>query len=382
MRYLFDASELTPKSTKSIGIYRYAVGLAAAMATLLAEGEFMLIVCNGDNQADFSGLAQRPGVQLMPIQASMPGHVWRQWWQRLGCALFVRRQGVDLYFSPKGFIPRALGWSRRVKRVCVIHDLIPYWYFERYPKYFGALERLLVSDAFRNARAHADHIVAISNETRMQLLEWGVRPERVNIVHNGLDRVDAGAQDVQMPDVAGPFIFAMASTLPHKNLAGILAGYQAYRALAGDAAVPLLLCGATDIVQDGVVSLGRVSDAALRGLYQQASLFVFLSLIEGFGYPPLESLRVGTPVLCSNIEVFREVCGELASYVPPEQAQQVGRAMSELMVTPWTPARRAVLQEQARSRIAQRFDWALCGQGVLTSLRQCVAQKAEAGMAS
>ena len=67
-------------------------------------------------------------------------------------------------------------------------------------------------------------------------------------------------------------------------------------------ALPLALCGADDVQQDGVLALGRVSDEVLGALYAHADLFVFLSLIEGFGYPPIEALRAGTPVVCSTLD--------------------------------------------------------------------------------
>jgi glycosyltransferase involved in cell wall biosynthesis len=373
MKLLFDASELTPSSAKSIGIYRYAVGLATAMSTQLGSGESMLIVCNGDNEADFAPLGGQAQVHVLKVQARMPGHVWRQWWNRLGCALFVRSQGLDTYFSPKGFIPRGLAWPRGVRRTCVVHDLIPYWYYKQHPTYFGLLERVLVREAFRCVRLQADIMVAISHETRTHLVNWGVPPERLHVVHNGVDQIDDTTLQAQLPQVNGPFIFAMASPLPHKNLQGILEGYRAYRALAGDAARPLLMCGVSGIVQEGVVALGRVSDAALRGLYQESSVFVFLSFIEGFGYPPLEALRFGTRVLCSNLPVFQEICGDRVTYVPPDQPQQVGQQMLTLMSQPWPEAQRAALKAQARALIAREFDWGMCAQGVLAAVRRGAA---------
>jgi len=105
-------------------------------------------------------------------------------------------------------------------------------------------------------------------------------------------------------------------------------------------------------------------------LYQEASLFVFLSLIEGFGYPPLEALRYGTRVLCSNLPVFQEVCGDKVTYVPPDQAHLVGQQMLALMAQPWPDAQREALKAQARALIAREFDWSLCAQGVLTAVRR------------
>jgi len=102
MKILFDATELSPESAKSIGIYRYALGLASALARSLQPGETMLVLCNGDNQAGFASLVSSHAVRVEVIQPHMPGHLWRQWWTRLGCARLVAREKVDVYLSPKG----------------------------------------------------------------------------------------------------------------------------------------------------------------------------------------------------------------------------------------------------------------------------------------
>jgi glycosyltransferase involved in cell wall biosynthesis len=372
MKILFDATELSPESAKSIGIYRYALGLASALARSLQPGETMLVLCNGDNQAGFASLVSSHAVRVEVIQPHMPGHLWRQWWTRLGCARLVAREKVDVYLSPKGFVPGWLGWPRGARRVCVLHDLIPFWYFTHRPQQFSWLERWLVSGAYRHSARHADAIVAISESTRTELQAWGVDGSRISMVHNGVDSFDGEGFLGEAPSVQGPFIFAMASDLPHKNLPGVLAAYAVYRQRAqatGVVSWPLLVCGARGVQQEGVVALGRVSEAALRGLYQGASLFLFLSLVEGFGYPPIEALSAGTPVLCSRLPVFEEVCADLVSYVDPADAQAAGAAIVALTSGPWSDEQRHALSARAKVHIALRFNWERCAQGVMGVLR-------------
>lgn len=375
MKILFDATELSPESAKSMGIYRYALGLANAMAPQLQQGETMLVLCNGDNQAGFAPLLSSHAVRVEVVQPHMPGHLWRQWWMRLGCARMAAREKVDVYLSPKGFVPGWLGWPQGAQRVCVLHDLIPFWYFTHRPQQFSWLERWLVSGAYRHAARRADAIVAISEATRAELQAWGVDGRKVSMVHNGVDSFDGQAMPGEVPAVPGPFIFAMASDLPHKNLPGVLAAYASYRQsalLSGQAPWPLLLCGVRTVEQEGVHALGRVSEAALRGLYQGAGLFLFLSLVEGFGYPPIEALSAGTPVLCSKLPVFEEVCADLVSYADPADAQAAGAAMLGLTASPWTDGQRAALSARSRAHIAAQFNWAQCAQGVLSALRRVV----------
>ena len=376
MKLLFDASELTPVSAKSVGIYRYALGLFSEMVRQCGPDDHVALVCNGDNLADFQRRLAPGRVTVVCIQPRMPGHFWRQWWMRLGAALCLRRMGAEAYLSPKGFIPRRTAWPRGVARVAVIHDLIPFWYFKQWPGYFGRMESWLVSGAFEHAFRRADRLIAISEETGRALAEHGVPSRRVSVVLNGVDTAEDEVEAVRsdLPSgVEGRFIFAMASGLPHKNQQGVLAAYAAYRRLAGTRALPLVLCGASDVQQGGVLSVGRVSDKALLALYRYADLFVFLSLMEGFGYPPIEALRVGTPVLCSDLGVLKEVTGGLAYHVAPQAAEEATQAMHRLCDAPWTLSQREVLRTQAHHRITSELSWERCADGVWQALRQGVA---------
>ncbi len=378
MNIFFDATELSPRTAKSLGIYRYAMGLAAGLVAQLQANDQLTLACNGDNHADLRAvLPPSDRVQWLVIQPGMPGHLWRQHWHRLGCALLMRRLGVDTYLSPKGFVPRDLAWPRRTKRVCVMHDLIPFWYFKHHPRYFGTLERWLVGGAYRHALRCADRIIAISDATRNELLGWHVQPAKLAVVHNGVDTYERTDLPNATPaPVSGPYLFAMASGLPHKNLHGLLAAYRAYRLEVGAAALPLLLCGTDAPSGEGVMPMGRVSDAALRGLYQGASLFLFLSQVEGFGYPPIEAISAGTPVLCSDLPVFREVCGDLVDYVDPNNAQAAAVLMARLTQTPWHDTQRHRLMSQAQQHISAKLSWVRCAQGVMRNLREVVGAQA------
>lgn len=371
MKVVFDATELTPDSVKSVGIYHYAVGLLLEMVKQLRPGDELVVACNGDNRSDFQRALPSEGVTLTCLQRRMPGHFWRQWWMRLGCALFVRQTRADVYLSPKGFVPRNLAWPSHVARVTVLHDLIPFWYFRSLPKHHGWLETRLVSSAFRHTFRHADHLIAISRETKAALCQEGVSPQRTTVVLNGVGLGEGTARrDDLPPDVPERFLFAMASRLPHKNLSGVLEAYAHYRMQAGAAALPLVLCGASDVKQDGVVALGRIAKPVLDALYAHADLFVFLSLVEGFGYPPIEALRMGTPVICSDLGSLREVAGNLATHVRPSAAERAGRLMHAACAQPWTSVQRMQLQASALQRIHEHLSWSRCASGVWRVLRQ------------
>lgn len=365
MRLVFDAFELTPHSAKSKGIYSYALQLCGAMAGQLRPGETMDVVCHGENAADFRALGLPPSVRLYERASRMPGRLQRVWWSQFGAALWTRGRGVDaVYLSPKGFTP---GLGRRLtglRTVCVIHDLIPLWYLRHHPAHFGRLEGWLVKAGLMHSVRAADGIVAISEATAAALREAGAEVQRVSVVYNGVPPLPAPALQ------PGHYIMALASSLPHKNLAGVLAAYADYRQHAGPAALPLKLVGVAGAFGAGVEALGTVSAETLSGLYAHAQAFLFLSHIEGFGFPPLEALRAGAPVVCSDIAAHRELCAGLATLVP---ADDPGAAAAALWEATRVAEPEGVRRERAQAmaaRVAHELSWTRCAAGVLRVVRR------------
>ena len=388
MHLVFDAFELTPHSTKSKGIYSYAVNLCRAMAEQLGPGEHLHVAAHGDNVADFAPLATQPGVRVHTLAPHMPSKWQRLWWSQWGATRWCRTHSLEqvVYLSPKGFTP---GVGRRwhgVPTVCVVHDLIPLWYLAHEPAFFGRLEGLLVKAGLLHTARHADRLVAISEATAQALAAVGADANRVSVVYNGVPPLPQPAEaDVHAVASQGPFCLAMASGLPHKNLAGVLAAYAAYRDLAGAQAWPLKVVGVTadQVVAhdpavtgtDGVEPLGTVSASMLAALYQQAEAFLFLSWIEGFGFPPLEALRAGTPVVCSDIAAHRELCAGLATLVSPADTQAAAAALWSLQAdeaqasASSLPTQRLARVAAMEARLVGRLNWAACAQGVWAAVR-------------
>lgn len=365
MHLVFDAFELTPDSAKSKGIYSYAVQLCGAMAAQLAADEVMDVACHGGNVADFQSLGLPRQVRLHVLAPAMPGRLRRLWWSQFGAALWARARGAQaVYLSPKGFTPGLGRHLVRLRTVCVIHDLIPLWYLAHHPAHFGRLEGWLVKAGLLHSARRADGIVAISRATEADLLAAGAPSHRVRVVYNGVPPLPAPGPQ------AGDYIMALASGLPHKNLAGVRAAYAAYRKRAGAAALPLRLVGVRDVNDEGVSALGTVSAETLSGLYAHARAFLFLSHIEGFGFPPLEALRAGAPVVCSDITAHRELCAGQAHLVPSDDPDAAAGALMTVLATPESPETRRERADRMAERVAHELSWSRCAAGVLDLARQ------------
>ncbi len=240
-------------------------------------------------------------------------------------------QSFDLYFEPN-FIPMLRVKSRAV--ITTVHDLsflrrdwLPehrYLFFkENFPKYLGR------SDAF----------VVPSEFVKGELVEvFGIDTGKVRVIYHGID------DSVFFPSQSEKekFILFVGSLQPRKNLKALL---DAYKLLPDYVRreFKLKIVGAeswksSDLFK-GIRKLGdRVevmdsvrSDEELAKLYRKAYLFVFPSLYEGFGFPPLEAMACGCPVAVSNVSSLPEVCGDAALYFNPREPEEVSQAMQRLI---------------------------------------------------
>lgn len=354
---LFDAFELAPNGGKSLGIYKYAVCLFRALLENIPPTILLLVVCNPSCAKDFDCGSHSNAKRLIHSKRP-PGKVSRQLWLKFGAQMVARKYGADVYFSPKGFLPGIWGHSLALKTVVVLHDLIPLWYEELYPGHFGRLEEYLVYSGLRRSVRHADHVIAISRATADDAKAKIGRCAKISVVHNGLPLYQPGQALFDFP-----YIFAICSSLPHKNAKGVLAAYAKYRVLA-NAPLPLVVCGITDPKMDGVIAVTGLTNAELHACYRDARAFLFLSLIEGFGFPPLEAMSYGVPVLCSDIPSLREITCGAALLAPPEDSDISGRSLRDVVEN---EAIRSTLVARGLNAVA-KYSWRRCARGVISVL--------------
>src|SRR5690606_26198103 len=204
--------------------------------------------------------------------------------------------------------------------VTVMHDLL----YRHYPQYFSARKRAWLNLIHRDTLRRAQRVVAISEFVREDILRvYGERwADKVVSIPNPVswDRLKAGATGPELTGADRRIVLSVAAQWPHKNVETLLRAWSLLRSqgLTGGAALVMVgqrpsgLIGAVvsaDHVADSddVIFTGHVSDEELAGWYAAASLFVFPSLFEGFGIPPVEALGLGLPVLTSARTSIPEV---------------------------------------------------------------------------
>jgi len=248
--------------------------------------------------------------------------------RRLFLGGLARRVGPKLLHLPD---PPGTPIDMRQPRIVTCHDLIPLVLAKQYlAPVPGArtLQWLRDYARYRTAR----RVIAISAATRRDLIEHvGVAPERIDVVHSGVDheRFSAQAQEGERDRVArrlgfeAPFLLCLGASDPRKNLSLLVRAFA-----QSGVARELMLVFAGPIsprkrarlleairgsrVEDRVLILGYIDDALLVALYRQCLAYVFPSSYEGFGLPILEAMACGAPTLTSNLSALGEVVGDAA----------------------------------------------------------------------
>ncbi len=300
----------------------------------------------------------------------------------------LRPLAPDVFHIPH----RAVPYFIPCPYVVTLHDLDKIVFQEA----FGSrLKAEFVFRVLRHGLTHADRIIAVSQATKRDLISLvGVPGHRIEVIHNAIDEqftVTDSEQDrlltLERYQVDYPFLLYVGNIQPQKNLPRLVEAFAVVQAeleqhprygelrliIIGDdvAAHPDLRRSVIrSRVQHRVRFLGFVSIETLRIFYSSAAAFVFPSLYEGFGLPPLEAMAQGTPVVTSNISSLPEVVGDAAVLVNPENVFDIVRGIRQALLD---DDLRSTLSTRGRERAA-RFSWDRAAESVLDIYRQ-VAEK-------
>jgi glycosyltransferase involved in cell wall biosynthesis len=228
--------------------------------------------------------------------------------------------------------------------------------------------------------ARASKIIAASNSTKRDILRfYRVPEEKVQVIYDGFQDLGRFAESAPPIDASmQPYFFFAGKVKYRKNVHGIVAAFIALKQrrpseikliIAGDYggeyhAAMLQALEEAGFAQD-VFFVGYVSSEKLYALYKHAAGFVFPSINEGFGMPPVEAMSLGVPVLTSKISSMAEVAGDAALLVDPFNVAEISDAMEKIL---FDDAVRADLIGKGYER-AKKFSWPLAASECLTLLR-------------
>lgn len=261
---------------------------------------------------------------------------------------------------------------KKSKIILTVHDMI----HERYPDSFSAKDPTRKQKI--TAIARADHIICVSRHTQQDLIEiLGTDPEKTTVVHHGLS-LENYLQEEYQTTRKKPYILFVGRRSGYKNFAGLLRAVASSSILRGEFHIvcfgggkftPLenALIAELGFSDETVIQLSG-SDCELVDLYKNASVFVYPSFCEGFGFPPLEAMRFDCPVACSGVSSIPEVVGDAGAYFEPGDVDDM-RTKIENLVT--DESLRSKLINAGRERI-KVFTWKRCARETLDVYRKIV----------
>jgi glycosyltransferase involved in cell wall biosynthesis len=310
------------------------------------------------------------------------------------CRAILKRLSCDLAHIPHLFsIPRNLP----CRYVMTVHDVLEHLYRARDR---SSLRRSLHFQLTRRVLKGAARILAVSRYTKSEIEKlFGIPGTRIEVVYNAIDerflRGHASDTDLQILTerylVTYPFLLYAGRISPHKNLVRIIEAFSALKAeLEKEGRFPdlkLIIIGdelskhpdlrRTVIrggVQNDVRFMGFVPIEMLRVFYDAAKIFVFPSLYEGFGLPPLEAMAHGTPVVTSNTSSLPEVVGNAAVLVNPENVFEIMRALHRVLLD-------QTVREKFKQRgyeQAKKFSWDASARQILRVYEEVAGKREEA----
>jgi glycosyltransferase involved in cell wall biosynthesis len=341
---------------------RFLVEERTGVETYFHELLWRLIHAGGEDEILLfrgAGLLPRlPEGRWRCVEAN--GRAWR--W---GLSGTLARESLDLFYSPITSFPLRAG----LKTVATVHDLS--WHHA--PSSYSALERLRQRRWTKLAAEHAHGIVVVSNSTGKDLsqLHPSVARRMVTIspgVDEGFFASVPHREQQRVRDrygLPGRYLLALASFHPRKNLGCLVEAYDRFRSRNPER-LQLLLAGkggrdsarvlarvSRSPFRDDILLCGYVPREDLPALYSGAELFVLVSRYEGFGIPAVEAMASGIPVVVSDLEVFREVCGEAAFRTDPQDPESIAETIASSLRD--TPDRARRLEEGIRK--ARDYRW-------------------------
>lgn len=322
MRIAIDARKL-----HDFGIGTYIRNLVAELAHLDAGTEYLLLLRAGDMDAaaagpNFRAVAESAGNYSLSEQFRVPWAVYRA--------------GASLLHAPHYVLPPLTP----CRTVVTIHDCIHL----RFPEYLRGRTAWAYAHAMiRAAAKKADRILTVSEASKRDILHYtGVAESKVVVTYNGIDArftTPPAEEDVarvrERFQLNHPFVLYVGNIKPHKNLERLIEAFAVAR-LAGPDDLKLIVVGDETSnypslrqsvhrhrLDKHVRFLGFQPAATLVVFYRLARAFVFPSLYEGFGLPPLEAMANQTPVVTSNVSSLPEVAGDAAVLVDPRDVASI-----------------------------------------------------------
>lgn len=325
------------------GLGRYSRTLVAGLLSKEFAHRIKITLFKPKGRVRFS-VGEYPNLEVVRAKHPLGGDLGNGLWRFFRLPRLLRRNDISLFHGPSHILPP----KSRCPMVVTMHDLI----FLRYPHYFPTWDRNYYRHAFKNAAARADHIISVSQATKQDLIDLLAIPEeKISVVYPAMDDAFRPLDQNRLAKIRSKhalphrYILFVGTIEPRKNIVRTAKAFDSLQAAGKiDAQTQFIVVGTKGWFFDEIIKeletlpcrsrirlLGGVSQEDLSGIYQMATLMAYPSECEGFGYPVIEAMRLGTPVLTSNCSSLSEAGGDAALLVNPLDVEEIAHGMLRLI---------------------------------------------------
>ncbi len=348
MKIAFDAKRIYQNQT---GLGNYSRTLVSSLATFFPQNEYWLYA---PKITSLFNSSQYPSV-FTKVPDSFPGNWFKSAWRSKWVIKDLIQNNIDIYHGLSHEIPLGIQ-NTNIKSVVTIHDLI----FEKYPEQFNKIDVIIYRKKFKNACDNANKIIAISEQTKKDIIElYKIDPAKIVVCYQScnpsfaIELTAAEKQKIKeryhLPD---QFLLYVGSIIERKNLLSIC---KALKLLPENNKIPLVVIGRGDGYKKKVLDYIQQENLSNRilflsdqadinsipsfksgedfpGIYQLATALIYPSVYEGFGIPILEAMWSQLPVITSSVSCLPETGGDAALYVNPESPEEIAFQIQKIIM--------------------------------------------------
>ena len=340
MKIGFDAKRLFLNNT---GLGNYSRDLVRGVLEQAKENDYFLYTTGGEIDLKTKFLKDHPNAEI--VYPSGLYKKMKSYWRSVKLERELIKNGVEVYHGLSHEIPRKNKLSK-IKYVVTIHDLI----FLRFPENYNRIDRKIYKKKVEYACKTADKIIAISEQTKRDLMEFLNVPEnKIEVIYQSCAKSFHHISDYRYRDLIKNkynlpenYILYVGTIEKRKNLATLIEAIG-----KSNTKLPLVAVGKqTDYTKEvmamvdkynlgnQVALLQNVSFLDLPSIYQSANLFVYPSFFEGFGIPVLEALYSKTPVIAAIGSCLEEAGGPNSIYIDPKNSDELASAIDRVIENP------------------------------------------------
>lgn len=324
------------------GIKEYIIQLTNHLAKVDSDNDYVLYVLEDQFEYCKTVLPARFKLKPIPYRRNLMSKIFRSLFAQRFWSKEEEEEGFDVFHSPFFHAPK----MKHARLLMTVHDLRLY----RYPETYSFLRYQFLKRAVKESIDRVDHIIAISQFTKDEMIATcGVSPDKVTVIHEAINRSFFSTDRIKNYDLPqefaylkeGRFLFCLSQIEPRKNHLRLIKAFAAMKAQGGFDDVRLVLAGIQNLdaapvlkaiaETPDVVYLDYVPTDMMLWLSSHATLFVYPSYYEGFGFPPLEAASLGTVSAVAGVTSLPEVCGDCAFYFNPYDVDDISRVIANAL---------------------------------------------------